>query len=342
MSRTRRFCFTLNNPVIGFDYYKKLDQSAITRFIFGYEIGEQQTPHLQGYVEYKYPQRLTEVNKVLTCHWEVAKGDSFANYTYCSKSGQVQLKGDWSKEKQGKKRKSPDSAKEVIQALLDPKKREDMKCTSNYLYRKKAYDERVQEIQYLQALHSQHEIYKDSKLFQWQVDVLDQLFSQNNRKILWVYDEEGGCGKSYLARVLAFKYGYDLFDGVTSCNHVAYLISESPRGFVFDVTRADSSHFSYNTLESVKNGFVMSGKYAGIKRIFKPVPVIVFANFAPDTSSSSTLSADRWQVHHVSSSSSVSPPVLPSPPSSYCPPSLPSILHQDAPISSNEPEPEST
>ena len=81
------------------------------------------------------------------------------------------------------------------------------------------------------------------------------------------------------------------------------LISDFPCGFVFDVTRSDSKMFSYNTLEMVKNGFIMSGKYSGIRRTIMPCPVIVFANFEPDASS---LSADRWCIHNVVQEASLS------------------------------------
>lgn len=321
MSRSRRFTFTLNNPCLCVDYFKKLDENVtVNRFVFGFEKGEQDTPHLQGYLETKNPCRLTGVNTVLTAHWETAKSDSTANYKYCTKDGNFQEKGDWSKEQKGKKR-AVDISKEVIKGLLNKKTRQEVKNSHHYIMRKKAYDERIIEINNLRVLKEMHEKYKDSKIKLWQKNILEQLFVQDTRKIMWVVDETGNSGKSYLARLLSFVYGYDLFDGVTSSAHVAYLISESPNGFVFDVTRQDASHFSYNTLESVKNGFVMSGKYAGIKRVFHPVPVIVFANFEPDTSSR-TLSEDRWCIHRLNGVQGQTPSHS-LPPSRYLPEEVP-------------------
>lgn len=43
--------------------------------------------HLQGYVQFKAPQRLTQVAKMLPCHWEPAKADDEKNFEYCTKDG---------------------------------------------------------------------------------------------------------------------------------------------------------------------------------------------------------------------------------------------------------------
>lgn len=74
------------------------------------------------------------------------------------------------------------------------------------------------------------------------------------------------------------------------------MLRSSFSGVCFDVTRLNEKHFSYNTLEQIKSGFVMSGKYKGTKRLFDPVPVVVFANFAPELNK---LSADRWQIFNI-------------------------------------------
>ena len=49
----------------------------------------------------------------------------------------------------------------------------------------------------------------------------------------------------------------------------------------------------HTTLESMKNGYIVSGKYEGRIRSFKPCPVCVLANFLPDYTK---LSMDRWEV----------------------------------------------
>lgn len=179
-----------------------------------------------------------------------------------------------------------------------------------------------------------HDQYKTALVKKWQLDIMTSLFAQGSRKVLWVVDAVGNSGKSYLARILSFVYGYDLFDGVSAANHITYLISPRPNGFIFDVTRSDARLFSYQTLEQVKNGFIMSGKYAGIKRLFKPVPVIVFANFEPERSIA-TLSEDRWDIHHLENVQ-IQPAIFPLPPCDWTPPKK-GYLPPPSPPPANDP-----
>lgn len=88
MSVTRRFVFTLNN-------YDNGDLAVVRSFLsgdkiryalFGREVGEQGTPHLQGYVALKKSMRFTAIHKALPgAHVEAAKGNEQQNYEYCTK-----------------------------------------------------------------------------------------------------------------------------------------------------------------------------------------------------------------------------------------------------------------
>lgn len=134
---------------------------------------------------------------------------------------------------------------------------------------------------------------KNAVLRWWQADVLTKLFRQCDRKVLWVVEESGNSGKSWLARYLCYLYGYDYLDGVTASKDICHMLSDTPAGFVFDVTRDDSSKFSYQTLEQCKNGRVMTGKYRGTIKEFAICPVLVVSNVPPVKEA---LSADRWHV----------------------------------------------
>lgn len=80
----RNWCFTLNN-------YTPEEEAAIqkwevTYMVYGHEVGESGTPHLQGYVKFQATKRLGAIKKLLPrAHWEQAKGDGKSNYAYCSK-----------------------------------------------------------------------------------------------------------------------------------------------------------------------------------------------------------------------------------------------------------------
>lgn len=82
MSRSRAWCFTINNPE---------DVAAPQAWPYSYlvyqqEAGEQGTSHLQGYIYTEHPQRLVGMKKLdARAHWEVAKGTAEQNRVYCTK-----------------------------------------------------------------------------------------------------------------------------------------------------------------------------------------------------------------------------------------------------------------
>nr|QSX73338.1 replication-associated protein [Pigeon circovirus] len=89
----KRWCFTLNNPTE--EEIKSLDTWLVSDFhyaIVGKEVGEQGTPHLQGFVHLKQKKRLTQLKQLLKrAHWEKARGSDDDNEKYCSKEGNVLL-----------------------------------------------------------------------------------------------------------------------------------------------------------------------------------------------------------------------------------------------------------
>ena len=87
-SSMRRVCFTLNN-------YNEVDWNTIIHrytssmlLCVGKEVGENGTPHLQGYVEFKNPKKWQTVKNLFPrSHLEKARGSRQDNIAYCSKSG---------------------------------------------------------------------------------------------------------------------------------------------------------------------------------------------------------------------------------------------------------------
>lgn len=88
-SQARNWCFTVNNPKK--DYAATLQAVLATskckRFVFQEEKGDTGTPHLQGYISMKSPNRFSTMQKnVPGAHLEVAKGSYMENFEYCTKS----------------------------------------------------------------------------------------------------------------------------------------------------------------------------------------------------------------------------------------------------------------
>jgi len=88
-AQSRRYCFTLNNYTCE-DYATMLQyfQTKKWLYIIGKEIGEEKTPHLQGYFESKSPVRFSTLKKLNPkVHWEKARAKRNDNLNYCSKDG---------------------------------------------------------------------------------------------------------------------------------------------------------------------------------------------------------------------------------------------------------------
>lgn len=86
-----RYCFTLNNySNVEIENVLKFCKENCKSWIFGKEIGENQTPHLQGFFKLKKKMRITEfktIPGILRAHFEKCKGTDQENITYCSKDG---------------------------------------------------------------------------------------------------------------------------------------------------------------------------------------------------------------------------------------------------------------
>jgi len=112
MSRSRNFCFTLNN-YSEVEYQQLLDTDC-KYVIIGREKGEGGTSHLQGYFSFNLQKTLAACKKVnARAHWEICKGLPSQNRAYCIKDGDFEERGtipvDPSKKGEGEKRRWEDA-----------------------------------------------------------------------------------------------------------------------------------------------------------------------------------------------------------------------------------------
>lgn len=93
MSKSRSFVFTLNNYTA--DEVLCVKEWDCKYLIFGKEVGESGTLHLQGYVSFANAKTLAVLKKKYsaTAHWEIALGTPKQASDYCSKDGDVFEKG---------------------------------------------------------------------------------------------------------------------------------------------------------------------------------------------------------------------------------------------------------
>lgn len=87
--KCRKYVITINNYTLS--QLTQLSKLAVesTKYIYGEELGEQGTPHIQGYFEFKNQmRRATLKNKIGGDFWcDRAKGSVEKNWDYCSKDG---------------------------------------------------------------------------------------------------------------------------------------------------------------------------------------------------------------------------------------------------------------
>lgn len=104
--RGRRWCWTLNN--FNSDEVVAIKEIDCRYLIFQEERGENDTPHLQGYVEFQTSMRFNAVKRLLgdRAHIEQAQGSPQQNKEYCSKEGGTNLfeKGTLSSASQGRRK----------------------------------------------------------------------------------------------------------------------------------------------------------------------------------------------------------------------------------------------
>lgn len=154
---------------------------------------------------------------------------------------------------------------------------------------------RVYRIQELKILKEEH-------LYSWQKRLLAIILEEpDDRKIYWVWEPVGKTGKTTFCKFLSARYQAILLTG--KAGDMKYAIAQLPtfpRVVLIDCPRGMMDYISYSGIEEVKNGYFFCGKYESKQIIGNPPHLIVFANCPPDMSK---LSADRWEIIDISSSS---------------------------------------
>lgn len=138
----------------------------------------------------------------------------------------------------------------------------------------------------------------------WQLDVLniiDKPCAEDDRIINWFWEPNGGVGKSQLALWLYdYKDALVCMGKATDIFHIMNKEKNRRKIFVFDITKERMENFQYTTIEQIKNGYVMSGKYDGNCIRFNRPHIIIFANEPPNTYKMT--SNGRWNIVEIKTS----------------------------------------
>lgn len=306
MSYVKRWCFTLNN-------YTELEIANITSnltsdrcfyAVVGKEVGENNTPHLQGYVHLRVRKRLIGMKKMISekAHFEVARGTDEDNKKYCTKDGDILV--------------------EIGEPVTKP-------CTNlSYIAAKELADkvvcgEDLEELmdgdeRYVEA-YAKHSSFVENVIrikgnaiglrefidentsenvvmFEWQSKLYDLLTrtEPHKRKIYWYVDFDGGAGKSTFCNYFMCRHKAVCFFG-GRLNDLSYAYNREPVVF-FDLSRSGANEYLFGFMEQLKNGRVFSSKYQSGFKFFKRPHVIVFSNSMPPVDA---FSGDRIEVYII-------------------------------------------
>lgn len=298
--RGKHWCFTLNNYT-DIDYSRLCDAvddyEDCDYIVFGKEVGESGTPHLQGFVSFSRRKLLGAVISVLgQCHLEFAR-DVPRAIEYCKKDGDFVEFGEPPK---GRKPVN-ESMAEIFEAF-----KTDVKA--GVLTFEQLFDKHtiafVRGDNYCRTYYNTHSpapSVDGHPLRRWQQQLYDRLqLPAHKRQVTFVVDPVGNSGKSWFAR-----YYLDLHPSSTiilkpmRTADMNFLLRRDMRVLFLDAPRAKQGEYiQYDFLENVKDGVVLSGKYTPeVKRMKHVVHVVVFMNERPDMSA---LSRDRYDIWDLS------------------------------------------
>lgn len=214
--------------------------------------------HFQGYFVLKEKKRFKQTKELIapSVHIELAKGSLEDNITYCSKSGDFKEYGTRPGSNKGKRMDISSCRDAIKQGATMAQLRE---SHPNIIAK---YPRWVKEELNIMTRCTVQDafVWKYEDLRSWQKQVVRYLEAQTERQVLWIVDEDGNIGKTFLSKYLLFQCDFQLF---TLCKgaDLGYELDPTRRGFVFDFARDSEDFVNYKFIEEVKNGIVPSPKY---------------------------------------------------------------------------------
>lgn len=249
-SRNRKWCFTLNNW--SKKELKNIKKITCEYMVIGKEVGENGTPHLQGYIVFKNARSLSGIKKeegFERCHLEVTKGTVSQNYDYCTKDGDFIEIGEKPIEKPGKR----NDLEDIRKIILEGGKMRDVI----------SYGANLQGIKYAEKILSYVEQKRDWK-----------------PKVLWFYGESG-TGKTRDAHKIADKacLKNNWCKWVSGINFKWFDGYDGHEVVIFDELRRDAFRFAH--LLRILDRYETKVEYKGGSREFRPYMIIITCPLSP-------------------------------------------------------------
>jgi len=297
------FTFTFNNYTT--DDVQRIrtlgTSDRVQYLIFGHEVGDEGTPHLQGFIQLKKSTRGSVVQRLLSArvriHIEVLGSTALAASTYCKKDGAFEEFGDrLDSAGQGKRTDWTDYIEWVQGLGRIPSQRELILFNPALYarYKRACFDIAAANLPPPSLVGD--EAPRDG----WQRDLANMVGAEiyHPRLIEFLVDEVGNSGKSWFTRWALSTYPDRVqVLKIGKRDDLAYAIDPSKSIFLFDVPRTQMTFLQYSVLEMLKDQLIFSNKYeSGLKVLTTTPLVVVFSNEAPDRDQ---MSMDRPHVTHI-------------------------------------------
>lgn len=295
LPRAGRWCFTINNYTddIETQLHTFYDKSC-SYLLYGREVGESGTPHLQGYFVSSNRYRLNQLKTVPglhTAHLEIAIADHAKNIAYCSKGGDIVTYGEIPISRQGAR---TDLAS-LTDRMLAGESVDTLRLVPSYIRYYRHLEDTVERLRDEQETTRLQAMMAAVTLRDWQSQLVTELLQEpHERRVYWYYDRDGNSGKTFLSKYLVAMHGAIRFENGKSAD-IKYAYKRN-RIVLFDFSRSQSDHINYEIIESIKNGTFFSTKYESRPRAYITPHVVVFSNSEPDRSK---LSMDRWYIREI-------------------------------------------
>ena len=138
-------------------------------------------------------------------------------------------------------------------------------------------------------------------LYPWQKEIINIVEGErDDRKIYWIFEEEGCTGKSALCKKLAVEYNAIICGGKASdmkyCVYQMITAGKNVPLVIMDVPRKSNKYLSYQGMEEIKNGCFFNNKYESGMCLMNSPHMFVFSNEPPVFRN---MSLDRWVIFKI-------------------------------------------
>lgn len=296
--RYRHWCFTLNN----YTDNDVAELSTVTPkykyLVYGKEVGDSGTPHLQGFVSFSNQIKVKSLHKWFSGrgHWEVARNPRAAA-DYCKKQGDYQEFGISPSD--SRKRQGTRNDLEALRDAINEGESDRKKLRQTFPSVCAKYPNFVSQLILDQIPTPKCEAYP---LRDWQSELVEVLRRPaDSRTIIFVVDPGGNSGKSWFCRYYESVYGRSvtLKPGKKADMVYALMTQMTPgmKTVFIDAPRSKQGEFiQYDFLEELKDGSILNTKYESRMLSFGHPHVVVMMNEDPDMEK---LSSDRYQIVRV-------------------------------------------